>query len=470
MPPRRLASLNDLFSWAVWLFPTLVVIAFLASEWSGLRRLAQFLWDAFQGIPAFMGDMLTHYQEAPRQDILLSLALGAGLGFGLTAWLYPKERLAPPAQRWRGAAYGAGLGSLGSQLLLYPTLHCTYAFEVGNSQFLLGLALTVLGALLLLIPLWTVLFGALPTNQSTAGYFRGWSLPYLLLAPNLLLFILFLYYPALQILILSLRSRIFPLPQERFVCLENYTRLWEDPIYQSSLFTTFFITLALVVITMAVALAIALLASQKIRGAGLYRTLLIWPFALSPVVVGAVFLAMFREGNAGIINFILEETLGIQPSWLRDEYLARFAIVAAAVWNGLGFNIIFYIAGLQNIPKDLLEAAAIDGANAPQRFFRITFPLLSPFTFFLVITNITYAIYGIYGVVDTLTQGGPPLGPGGVDGGATKVLIYLLYEQGFESGGSAGLAAAQALILFLMVAGLTILQFRYVENRVTYSG
>lgn len=470
MSPRRSPLLTDLAYWAIWTFPAVVIVAFLLSEGDGMRRLWDFLWHAIRNAPDFFSDMVTYYQHLPSDHLLLSSAIGGGVGLALTAWLYPKEKVTQPIIRWRGATYGGVLGVMGSQLLLYPTQHCTYALETGSTQFVLGIVLTVLGSLLLLIPLWTVLFGDLADHQSTAGYFKGWGLPYLLLAPNVLLFILFLYYPALQILILSLRSKIFPLPQERFVCLENYTRLWDDPIYQNSLFTTFFITSVLVIVTMAIALGIAILASQNIRGAGIYRTLLIWPFALSPVVVGAIFLALFREGNAGIINFILGETIGVQPAWLRDEYLARLAIVAAAVWNGLGFNIIFYTAGLQNIPKDLLEAAAIDGANAPQRFFKITFPLLSPFTFFLVITNITYAIYGIYGVVDTLTQGGPPLGPGGAEGGATKVLIYLLYEQGFESGGSAGLAAAQALILFLMVASLTILQFRYVENRVTYSG
>ncbi|HLA44447.1 MAG TPA: ABC transporter permease subunit, partial [Aggregatilineales bacterium] len=137
--------------------------------------------------------------------------------------------------------------------------------------------------------------------------------------------------------------------------------------------------------------------------------------------------------------------------------------------NGLGFNILFYIAGLQNVPGDLLEAAAMDGANRVQRFVRITIPLLSPFTFFLLVANVTYAFYGIYGVVDATTQGGPPLGPGGEEGGATGVLIYKLYEDAFGSGSSAGMAAAQALILFILVATITLLQFRYVENRVTYN-
>jgi sn-glycerol 3-phosphate transport system permease protein len=311
---------------------------------------------------------------------------------------------------------------------------------------------------------------SLRRTQSNAGYFRGVGLPYLFLAPTLLSLLLFLYYPSIQTLTLSLTSRRFPLPQERFVCLQNYVTLAEDLIYRSSFLTTVLLTVGIVTLAIAFSLGVATLASQKVRGANVYRTLLIWPFALSPVVAGTIFLALFREGGSGLINYVLEGAFGISPSWLRDPALAPWVIVFASVWNIMGFNILFYIAGLQNIPTDLLEAAAIDGANRIQRFVRITFPLLAPFTFFLLVTNITYSFYGIYGAVDTLTQGGPPLGPGGTLGGATNVLIYKLYQDAFSPGAPVGLAAAQAVVLFLMVAALTLLQFRYVENRVTYSG
>jgi sn-glycerol 3-phosphate transport system permease protein len=294
-------------------------------------------------------------------------------------------------------------------------------------------------------------------------------LPYLFLAPTLLSLLLFLYYPSVQTVTLSLLARRRPLPQERFVCLGNYVTLVQDAIYQNSFFITFLMTFAIVLIAMSLALGIATLASQKVRGASVYRTLLIWPFALSPVVSGAIFLAMFREGGSGLINYVLQNTLGISASWLRDTSLAPWVIVLASVWNILGFNILFYVAGLQNVPVDLLEAAQIDGANRLQRFFRITFPLLAPFSFFLLITNVTYSFYGIYGAVDTLTQGGPPLGAGGALGGATDVLIYKLYSDAFSPGGSIGSAAAQAVVLFLIVAGLTMLQFRYIEQRITYA-
>ncbi|MBC8098484.1 MAG: sugar ABC transporter permease [Armatimonadetes bacterium] len=313
-------------------------------------------------------------------------------------------------------------------------------------------------------------FTARPGTTATAGYFRSRWLPFVFLAPTLLSLGIFLYYPSVQTVTLSLLARRRPLPQERFVCLNNYVALAEDIIYRNSFLTTLFITVAIVLLAMGLSLGIALLASQKVRGASIYRTLLIWPFALSPVVAGAIFLALFREGSSGLINYALERGLNLSVSWLRDASLAPWVIVAASVWNILGFNILFYVAGLQNVPTDLLEAAQIDGANKLQRFIRITFPMLAPFTFFLLVTNVTYSFYGVYGAVDTLTQGGPTVGAGGALGGATNVLIYKLYDDAFSPGGSIGLAAAQAIVLFLIVAGLTLLQFRYIENRITYSG
>ena len=208
-----------------------------------------------------------------------------------------------------------------------------------------------------------------------------------------------------------------------------------------------------------------MLANQKVRGAGIYRTWLIWPYAVSPVVAGVIFQMMFHP-QVGPINWLLDTFFGIRPQWFRDVHLAPWVVIVAAVWNSLGFNVLFYVAGLQNIPSDLLEAAAIDGANRVQRFLRITFPLLSPFTFFLLVTNVTYSFFGIFGAVDTLTQGGPWR----QGSGATNVLIYNLYLDAFERQYKIGSAAAQSLILFLLVAGLTLLQFRYVERRVTYGG
>ncbi|MBZ0320221.1 MAG: sugar ABC transporter permease [Anaerolineae bacterium] len=354
---------------------------------------------------------------------------------------------------------------------MYPTQHCTYIDGAPRLEYRFGLFVTVGSALLILLPVWALLFKDRTTIKevSTSGYFRNPVLPYLFLSPTLFILIVFLYYPGSQVLTLSTKLKRFPLPQERFSCMANYVKLTEDPIYQNSFSTTIFFTVMIVILSMFLALMIAILASQKIKGASVYRSLLIWPYAVSPIVTAIVFLTMFREGGAGLINYALDNLFGLEPRWLTDTDLAPWVVILAAVWNSLGFNILFYIAGLQNVPEDLLEAAAIDGANRIQKFIRITFPLLSPFTFFLLITNITYSFYGIYGAVEALTQGGPTLGAGGKDGGATNVLIYKLYQDAFVNGRS-GEAAAQALILFLMVAGLTVLQFRFVERRVTYSG
>lgn len=409
---------------------------------------------------------------------------GIAVGFGAGLIAQPEARaafwgaearqrlLSPKGLRAvaQGGGIGFALGAVGSQVLALPTQHCTFAPEAAPLEYQFGLLITMAGTLLLLIPAWTLLRGRLAgqVDAATSGYFRGWLLPILFLAPMLLNLLLFLYYPSAQTVTLSLFSRRFPLPQERFVCLGNYAALAGDLIYRNSFIITVIVTVAIVALSLAISLGIAVLASQKVRGASIYRTLLIWPFALSPIVAGVIFLAMFREGQSGLINGLLYALTGNTVSWLRDPNLARVTIVLASVWNILGFNILFYVAGLQNIPSDLLEAAQIDGANRVQRFFRVTFPLLAPFTFFLLVTNVTYSFYGIYGVVDTLTQGGPPIGAAGIDGGATEVLIFKLYQDAFRPGSPIGSAAAQAVILFLMVAGFTVLQFRTIERRITY--
>lgn len=380
------------------------------------------------------------------------------------------ERLRTPYAIWwlgRGVLYGGVAGGLGSQILTYMSQHCTYDPEARAIEYQVGLVITAISALIFLIPLWTLTLRKRNRNQGTSGYFRGLGVPLAFLLPSLISLIIFLYYPAIQIATLSLKAQRFQ--QERFVCLSNYINLAENTIYRNSFLTTFALTSAIVLISMTIALGIAVLASQKVRGASIYRTLLIWPYALSPVVTGAIFLAMFRQGRSGLINYALFETIGITPRWLSDPTLALWVVIFASVWNVLGFNILFYIAGLQNVPKDLQEAAEIDGANRWQRFAKVTFPLLSPFTFFLLVTNVTYSFYGIYGAIDTLTQGGPPLGVAGRDGGATNVLIYKLYQDAFASGAQVGNAAAQSMILFVLVAGITLLQFRYIERRVTYA-
>jgi sn-glycerol 3-phosphate transport system permease protein len=445
---------------------------FILTEREGLLRLITWLINGLAAAPRSVEALITYYLGLPAQPLLFSLGVG-GLTGGIASYLIWRNarrngrRVPNPVT---GVALGTGIGMAGAQITAAATQHCTYTAEAAAAEVILGIFLTVLTALAVLLPLWTLLLGRRRVDQAESGYFRSRWLGYVLLAPSLLSLIVFLYYPSIQMFNLSLMARRFPIRTERFVCLGNYVSLINDVIYQNSLLTTFLITIFVVAGSMVTALAIAVLASQKVRGAGVYRTLLIFPFALSPVVSAAVFQAMFREGGSGLINYVLDLTLGVQPAWLRDAMLARLVVVFAAIWNILGFNIIFYVAGLQNVPRDLQEAAAIDGANRVQRFFRVVLPMLAPYTFFLLVTNVTYAFYGIYGAIDMLTQGGPPLGAAGQLGGATNMLIYKLYEDAFRPGAPIGSAAAQAVYLFSIVAVLTVLQFRTIERNITYGG
>ncbi len=509
-------------------FSLLFLLWFAIAEWDGLVDFIEYLWGTIAIIPQSVETVITYYDELPAEQLVPSLLLGGVFGAVMTALLLLLMRaraevvlpsplfivtgifgamvtylagvifinavffgvlvtilvavIFQPGVRatllsaqpgrlllepffWLLVSAGLVGGMFGSQLMAYPTQHCTYADDAQSVDRQIGAVLVVVGALIVLLPVWTLIQrGRRQRNASTAGYFSGWAVPVAFLLPTILSLVVFLYYPAVQILTNSL-AQSNPRLRGRsvFVCMENYVELVQDVAYQNSLIATAIITVAVVAFGMIIALGIAVLAAQKVRGAYIYRTLLIWPYALSPVVAGVIFYTMFQQ-DTGLINYMLERTFSIQPEWRSDVTLARIMVIFASVWNILGFNILFYVAGLQNIPEDLLEAAEIDGANRFQRFFRITLPLLSPFTFFLLITNITYSFYGIYGVIDVLTQGGPQFGEGGASG-ATDVLIYRLYSGSSQ----AGSAAAQALILFVLIAALTIFQFAYVERRVTYA-
>jgi sn-glycerol 3-phosphate transport system permease protein len=401
------------------------------------------------------------------QAIIWSLLLGAGFGALMTALLFGRRN----RSILNGAGAGAVAGALGGQILMLPLQHCPFVYdaevvaEVGTrftGTFWFGVGVVFVSSLTLLVPVWVWVQqgGKLITNgeRGRTERFGRSILPYLFLLPTVIILVIFLYWPMIKVILMSLETSFLGL-NARFVCVDNYLNLMESERYIRSFLVTSGIMLAIVVVGMGMALMISVLTNQNIRYAGVYRTLLIWPYALSPVISGLIFLMMFNP-QVGVVNQFLYSTFGIRPSWFSDPTLAPWVIILTSVWNNLGFNILFYIAGLQSIPGSLLEAASIDGANAVQRFFRITFPLLSPYSFFLLITNVTYAFYGIFGAVDTLTQGGPR--------GATAVLIYKLYEDAFEYTNKTGSAAAQSLILFLLVAGLTIIQFRYVERRVTY--
>lgn len=365
-----------------------------------------------------------------------------------------------------GALLGAGAGALGSLIFMLPLNFCTFEPERRAVDVIFGILLVVIGMLTLLVPLrWLVerwkdrKSGSLVSEQGTQGTFKsGWVTPYLLLAPTLLILVVFLYYPFLDTFRLSTLLTGRGAPRSRFICVDNFTNLVGDPAYGYSVFVTFLIAAAIVLVGMGLSLMIATLAYQPIRGANLYRTLLVWPYAVSPVVAGVIFGLMF-DPAAGIINYFTNNLVGVKLPWLSNGTLAVIAVILTSVWKTMGFNILFYIAGLQNVSKDLLEAAAIDGANTVQRFIRITIPMLSPITFFLIITNMTYAFFEIFGTIDYLTAGGPLK--------ATTTMIYRIYE--LQSGTiGLGQAAAQSVILFLLVIGLTLVQFRSTGRRVNY--
>lgn len=283
-------------------------------------------------------------------------------------------------------------------------------------------------------------------------------LPYLLLAPSVIIVFIFFVIPSAQSLYLSF-YRVNPLGTRRiFIGLENFTRLITGSGYRHSLWVTFLFALFVVLVGLTVSLAIAVVANQRYRGFGLYRTLLIWPYALSPAIAGTIW-ALMMDPTIGVATHLIESSTGIVFNWRMSSAAALLFLSIAGTWKMLGYNVIFFLAGLQGLPDELMEAASIDGATAWTRFWRIAFPLLSPVTFFLFIMNSLYAFFEVFGLVHITTEGGP--------GRATDLLIFKLYRDGFI-GMRTGFASAQSILLLIFVATLTVLQFRYAGRRVFY--
>jgi sn-glycerol 3-phosphate transport system permease protein len=283
-------------------------------------------------------------------------------------------------------------------------------------------------------------------------------LPYLLLLPSVALVAVFFIYPAVQSLELSLYRVHRVRGVKLYVGLENFQRLFESTTYLNSLEVTAKFVLAVVLFALAISLALAVGASQPIRGFGVYRTLLIWTYALSPAIAGLIW-ALLTDPAIGFLTDVLK-TFGIDFNWRRSQDDALIFVTMAAVWKILGYNILFFLAGLKNIPRDVIEAASLDGANAWTRFWKMIFPLLMPVTLFLLIMNTLYASFETFGLIDITTQGGP--------GRATNVLVYNLYNDGFKSTSGIGLASAQSIILLGIVAALTVFQYRFVSRRTFY--
>ncbi len=282
-------------------------------------------------------------------------------------------------------------------------------------------------------------------------------LPWLLVAPQMVIVTIFFFWPAGSALYQSVLLEDAFGGSTQFVGLENFDRLFSDGSYLASFRTTAVFSLLVASCGICIALVLAVMANRVIRGATLYTTLLVWPYAVAPAIAGVLWLFMFAP-SVGIVSHALR-SLGIEWNHLLNGNQAMALIVMAAVWKQISYNFLFFLAGLQSIPQSLIEAAAIDGARPWHRFWTIVFPLLSPTTFFLLVINIVYAFFDTFAIVDAATQGGP--------GKDTAILVYKAYYDGFKAMDLGG-SAAQSVILMAIVIALTVVQFRYVERRVQY--
>jgi sn-glycerol 3-phosphate transport system permease protein len=287
--------------------------------------------------------------------------------------------------------------------------------------------------------------------------FNSRWLPWVLIAPQMLVVLIFFFWPAGRALYQSVLSQDPFGTATEFVGLENFTRLFQDSSYLQSFHTTAVFSLLVAVCGLALALLLAVMADRVIRGAGIYKTLLIWPYAVASAVAGVVWLFMFAS-PMGVVAYALR-ALGMSWNHLLDPADAMALIVLAAIWKQISYNFLFFLAGLQSIPRSLIEAAAIDGASPWYRFRTIVFPLLSPTTFFLLVINVVYAFFDTFAIVDATTHGGP--------GKATSILVYKVYYDGFKAMDMGG-SAAQSVILMVIVVTLTVIQFKFVERRVQY--
>jgi sn-glycerol 3-phosphate transport system permease protein len=287
--------------------------------------------------------------------------------------------------------------------------------------------------------------------------FRSWWLPYALILPQIAVTIVFFFWPAGQAIWQSLFIQDAFGGSLQFVGLDNFRDLFADPHYLASFRVTAVFSVAVAVIGLSVSLVLAVFADRIVRGATVYKTLLIWPYAVAPAIAAVLWVFLFNP-TIGVVAWVLKRA-GIDWNYLLDSDQALLLVVIAAVWKQVSYNFLFFLAGLQSIPKSLIEAAAIDGAGPVRRFTTIVFPLLSPTTFFLLVVNIVFAFFETFGIIDAATSGGP--------GQATEILVYKVYKDGFK-GLDLGGSAAQSVILMTIVITLTVVQFRFVERKVQY--
>jgi sn-glycerol 3-phosphate transport system permease protein len=288
-------------------------------------------------------------------------------------------------------------------------------------------------------------------------FFPSKTVPLLLLLPQLVITLVFFYWPAVQAVVMSFQMEDAFGTTSEFVGFENYTAVFTDPFYYRAMGVTAVFSTAVAFLSLSLSLLLAVMADRDIKGAGLYRTLLIWPYAVAPAIAGVLWYFMFQP-SLGLFARMLRDW-GIDWNPLLNGDHAMILVVMAATWKQISYNFLFFLAGLQAIPKSLIEAAAIDGARPFRRFWTIVFPLLSPTTFFLFVVNIVYVFFDTFGIIDAVTGGGPAK--------TTTTLVFKVYADG-RLGGDLGGSAAQSVVLMVMVIALTAIQFRFIERKVSY--
>lgn len=292
------------------------------------------------------------------------------------------------------------------------------------------------------------------------SFFKSRYLPYLLIFPQILVTLTFFYWPAVQGILQSFMLSDPFGRKSTFVWFYNYIELFTDPLYLKSILITFVFSLATAAVSISLGLFIAAMANRALKAKALVRTMLIWPYAVAPAISGIMWLFLLHP-SYGVVALAIKEWMGIDWNPVLYGSDAMIMIVMASAWKEVSYNFVFFVAGMQAVPKSLIEAAAIDGAGPFRRFWTITFPLLSPTFFFLTVMNIIYSFFETFGIIHTVTQGGP--------GGSTNVLVYKVYQDGFV-GLNLGSSSAQSVVLMALIIGITVLQFKFVEKKVQYTG
>ena len=287
--------------------------------------------------------------------------------------------------------------------------------------------------------------------------FKSWWLPWVLIAPQMAIILVFFFWPAAQALYYSVLQQDAFGTSVEFVGLDNFRALWGDESYLASFKITAIFSFWVAALGLVLSLVLAVMADRVVKASRWYRTLLVVPYAVAPSVAGIMWVFMFAP-SVGVVSYGLGK-LGVEWNHLLDGTQAMILVVLAAVWNQISYNFLFFLAGLQSIPKSLIEAAAIDGAGPWRRFWTVQFPLLTPTTFFLLVINVIYVFIGTFGIIDTSTAGGP--------GQETSILVYKVYFDGFKAL-DLGASATQSVVLMAILVVLTVIQFRYVERRVNY--